>query len=437
MMRHHVSFSSSSRWGHRGWVCLALPVWLAAAPALATSDLAVVALSNRPPTPEIRPEAFFRFDDPPVINDMGEVAFLAGPSVAAGNVIVGGTSVWKGNEAGLLLVANQDQPAGLEDRSSFASFTNVRVNNHSDIGFEAALDGPTIDSSNGDTLWLQSAGGPRHLIARTGMAPPGTTGEKFEALESMPGLSDAGNLAFFARTRNDDNQQQGGSGMWVGSAAQTQPIAFNGTPAATGQPDETFARQSFEIPFGETVVISPVGQTVFRGFLEGPAVDEFNAAGIWTHDVRNGLELAFRAGQTAPGTGGEPFIGFSTVPGINRAGDLAFVAFFGQRPSPESSAGEAGGNAPPPLSGVWVASDDLVEPVLTIGDPASEVGPDATFVDLFSPVINARGRIALTAVVGGSQIDDSNELGIWSDGLRGGRRIGPRRAAGRSGRGGH
>jgi hypothetical protein len=418
----HSHSSNLVRNGAGIWVVVAVG-FLSAAISGSASDRAAaaqvvrrLALSGAASTDHPEIGLFANFSGPPVIDNRGNVAFIAGVGGGASQ-----PSVWVANDSELRLIA-RSATAAPNAAAEFLSFADLTSAQDGVLAFKATLRGSATNAETRDSIWLYQ---PRslQLVARAGWEAPNPSADlRFSAFETPVTVSRTGHVAFFARTRDKEVASAQGSGLWV---AQPNGVAFAAIAdgdAISGQPGVVFSPQSFEAPFAEDPAISPIGQSIFRGFLFGPGVDETNLNGLWSYSHLTGLQLLLRAGDHVDGMDGTTFLSFPGIPTINAAGDTAFLAFVGA-PHPTSSdlAASSGGDHEHEGDfglGVWLrrASGQLSR-VFMIGDNAPGIDGHAHFVDVFDPVMNASGRVALVAAVEGDAIDDFNEAGLWSNGL--------------------
>lgn len=137
-------------------------------------------------------------------------ALLSGPNVTTSN----DEGIWSQSGGALHLVWREGSPVpGVEPGVTF-SFPLSRLLEFDDSGeltLLAGLTGPGVTTSNDGGIW-STAGGTLHLIAREGMAAPGTTsGSKFSSFGEYgdPVISDAGHVAFYGKVTG------GSPGMWA------------------------------------------------------------------------------------------------------------------------------------------------------------------------------------------------------------------------------
>jgi hypothetical protein len=378
--------------------------------------LHTVALSGeRPPGPP--PVGDFHTFTTPAIDSAGNVAFVAslGPE---GDV----SSVWLNAASHLRALAVAGQPAPTTG-ARFAEFSDVVLPGGGIAAFKASLAGAVIGDDNRDSIWLDRSGS-LALVTQAGREAPSAGGElRFSHFETPLAASPDGHVAFFARTRDKELGPAEGSGIWTAAPSGASLAAHDGAAAIPGEPNTVFLPQSFEQPFSNNPVMSPTGQTVFRGFLAGPGIDETNLNGLWSYRPGAALESLVRAGDEAVGMGGVPFVSFPSVPTVNAAGDTAFLAFFGRHQHPP---GDSGSQAPAmtdphqhdhdiPL-GMWLRKrSGELDHIFTIGDHAPGIAGDVRLVDTFDPIMNAAGRVAFLAAAHGEGVDDSNQMGLWSN----------------------
>jgi len=358
-----------------------------------------------------------RFDARPVIDGAGGVAFLA----ATGDSFET-SSAWIEDDAGLRLVAQANDVAPTTN-AAFAEFGDLTLTDDRIVGFKALLTGPTVTVENRESIWLDRDG-QLTLVARAGTeAPDPTKARRFLRFESPAAVNGDGRVAFFARTRDKELEVVQDSGFYALGPGGLEAIAAAASAAIASEPGVAFLAQSFEAPFADDPVVNAAGATIFRGFVAGPGVDETNLNGLWKYEPESGLRLLLRGGEAATGVEGATFISFPAIPTINNAGDTAFLAFYypasnaASIESPESSPGSA--TVEPAIHlGMWLRrSSGQLQLLFKLGDRASGIAGEAQFVDMFDPVMNGAGRIAIVAAVDGAAVTPTSEVGLWSSGL--------------------
>lgn len=380
-------------------------------------NVRAVVLSGQAITGHEAAGALARFDARPVIDGAGRVAFLA----ATGDSFEM-SSAWTEGDAGLRLVAQANAIAPTTN-AAFAEFGDLTLTAGGIVSFKALLTGPTVTVENRESIWLDREG-QLTLVARAAAeAPDPTKARRFLRFESPAAVNGDGRVAFFARTRDKELEIVQDSGFYALGPDGLEAIAAAAGPAIASEPGIVFHAQSFEAPFADDPVVNAAGATIFRGFIAGPGVDETNLNGLWKYEPELGLSLLLRGGDPAAGIDGATFVSFPAIPTINNAGDSAFLAFYhpagnaASIESPESSPGSS--IAEPAIHlGMWLRqSSGELQSLFKLGDPAPGIAGDAHFVDVFDPVMNGAGRIAIVAAVEGAAVTPTSEVGLWSCGL--------------------
>jgi hypothetical protein len=381
--------------------------------AASPEALQFVALSGVPLSADGRAIVAQQFVESPVINNDGQVSFLARTASAA-------TSVWLASSARLRLVAASGDPAPTPG-VTFNNFSDLVLPDGAGPTFKATLAGPAVRDDARDSIWLDQSAGVQ-LAARAGAAAPAVGADlRFTHFETPLAANGDGRVAFFARVH--DKEQLGtadGSGLWTAGPSGVAPIARALAAAIPNDAAVAFLPQSFEAPFADDPVINAAGQTIFRGFLGGAGVDDSNLNGLWGYSPAAGLRLLVRGGDAAVGVSGKSFVSFPAAPTINAAGDSALLAFYGTPQNhghPGDTPGSPGATNNEPLGlGLWMRrASGALEPLFQIGDDASSISGGARVVDIFNPVMNAASRVVLLAAVDGPDVDDANQLGVWSN----------------------
>lgn len=202
------------------------------------------------------------------------------------------------------------------------------------------------------------------------------------------------------------------------------PIVFRGTLAGTGVTEANnmglwvdrgagvglLARTGGAAPgTGEGVVwrdlalqpgITDTGAVVFHGRLAGTGVTPPNDSGIWL-GLPSGVRLVARAGNAAPGGGGDGgavFSSFSTRAHVNRSSQVVFVASItGSQVTPMTN------------SGVWLAGADGALSLLALeNQPVSPTIPGVLFDNFNDPILDDFGAMYVLARVRGTGVTTAN-----------------------------
>ena len=190
-------------------------------------------------------------------------------------------------------------------------------------------------------------------------------------------LNDAGEIAVGISVTQS-------SGLWIGDDQSLTLLAAQGSAAPGAEGGAAFGGLA-----GARATLNRRGDVAFNASLSGAPYTTINSVnyhdGLWILN-RSGPVATVLAGEEATPLGeGAQFIGFQTFthPSLNRNGEAVFAV--SHRLAPPSS---ANGNS------LWVASSGGLELRGVSGQPAPEIGANAT-LSLHSPLgINAAGTVA-------------------------------------------
>ena len=338
----------------------------------------------------------------PIINSRSDMAFLAslsGPDVTALNRF----AIYSGGGSGPLdLVARENDPApGTEQGTIYDSLSLPVFNEAGQTAFKSSLNGTGTLGFPDQGIWLHSAGS-TELVVRHGDNAPGEPGGLVFLGFEPPTLNDNGQLAFLAAVSDTDQGNELKESIWSGTPGNMNLIAIEGAQA----PD-TGAGVIFEgVP--PEPALNNAGQTAFIFGLSGPGVDGTNNSGIWLADSQN-TELVARKGQAAPGT--EPQTVFSDFTRLllNGQGHTLFEASI------------TGPNIDGTNNlGIWHKDTDALRLIAQKGSHAPGTGPGVVFQTFYgrhSPpgfLINNQGQIVFQGTLTGTDVDSSNNTGVWA-----------------------
>lgn len=419
-----------------GGLCLLLASVVAGLSALPVADacahplhLRVVAISGDSASSARTADRFKDFESEPVIDDMGRVAFLATLEDLSSRVPSFQSGVWVESDQGLRIAAATGAPAPATG-ANFATFSDLVMTDSGSIAFKAILRGDSVYEETCNSVW-QVRDGSLQLIAQAGReAPHRSIDMRFSNFEAPIALNGNGQAVVYARMRAKEESTTIDSGMWFADSDKLLPIAAAGDLAVPGSSAMSFQAQSFESPFADDPVISPTGQTVFRGFVDVAGGDGSNRNGLWSYHQSTGLRPLAIAGEQAIGMGDMKFVSFPGIPTINAAGDTAFLAFYAddryfveignrdQRGNASNLSDARSSNASPMIGlGLWLRrATGEFEQIFAIGDVAPGIAEPSRFIDTFDPVMNAASRVAFLAAV---REDGTNSatVGLWSNGM--------------------
>ena len=287
-------------------------------------------------------------------------------------------------------------------------FRGPVINDAGQVAFRANLAGAGVNSTNNQGIWSEGSGS-LSLVARTGIAAPSAPdGVNFglnPALELFePVINSAGQTAFYGGLTD------GSVGLWSEGSGSLALVARDGIHVP-GTPDGV--NHSFAVLrdfFPDLPYLNDAGQTAFWANLTGSGVDNTNDWGVWS-EGSGSLGLVARGGSPAPGTPeGVNYDSFYYQTGFNDAGQTAFFAFV-----------TGAGVDPSNDQGIWSEGSGSLGLVARSGAPAPGTPSGVTFREFLflstAPVaFNNAGQTAFRAWLTGDGVDDSNEVGIWSEG---------------------
>jgi len=338
---------------------------------------------------------------PPVINDVGDTAFLISLSDGSG-------SIWVHRSGSLNLVARTGaQAPGLPAGVNFLSVFNLVLNDAGQMAFSSYLEGQGVDATNNYAIWSEGLGSVA-LVARLGDPAPGTPegvvfGDGSHLLSSFAvgGAGQTPMKAYVSGPGVIPGSSGNAQGIWSGGPGSLELVARAGDPApglGEGVNFDTFSTAL-------TTIINGAGQTAFFAKLIGPGVDSLSDGSIWS-EGSGSLVMVAREGAHPPGTAeGVNFL--SLIPGamLNGAGQTAFAASL-------SGPGVDGTNN----VGVWSEGSGSLALVARKGSPAPGTAAGVTFSSIFpGPVVNSKGQVAFTAWLTGEGVDGSDDFGVWAE----------------------
>jgi hypothetical protein len=353
----------------------------------------------------------------PAFNAAGQAAFPGAMNQFFGGVTSSTDSgIWSEGHGSLSLLAREgNQAPGLPAGAVFNSFDSALVIN--DVG-QTAFTGYLrqgvggVVATNDSGIWSEG-NGPLSLVAREGFQAPGTPdGALFSEFQNTNiglVLNNAGQSAFYGRLSTaqggvtlDDN-----TGVWaVGSGGVLGLVAREGS-----QPPGTPAGAKYGefLGSGFGVTINDMGRIAFRNLMvvgQG-GVTSSNDTGIWTN-ILGSLALFVREGDAAPNISGAVFDGFGEPPGFNDSSHLLLRGFLRQGTGGVTAAND---------EGLWSTRSGPLSLVARAGDQAPGTPAGAKFDQFVWYNLNNNDQFVTLAYLrtGSGGVDDSNDVGIWSD----------------------
>ncbi len=240
--------------------------------------------------------------------------------------------------------------------------------------------------------------------------PPGDIGKVLQGVDPAPGL-EPGTIIDASR----------GTGLtaFLSDNATMRVMAWLAGPGIDESNDQAIWigppedlqliwRKGMEAPgtggarfaWADQVVFNDDRQIAFRGGLvREPGIDYTNDSGVWTGGVI-GLELLGRERSPAPGTSDL----FSVLSGvsINDQGDVAFGGAVDPRGGPLDYE-----------PGLWLHTDDETVLLARAGDMMREIGRDVQLVSVSSPYVASDRSIFYRTKYEGPGIDSCNAWAMW------------------------
>ncbi|NOX57794.1 MAG: hypothetical protein GXP29_02920 [Planctomycetes bacterium] len=351
----------------------------------------------------------------PVINAAGQTAFqaiLTGPGVNGTN----DRGIWSEGTGTLTLVAREGSSApGTAAGVAFKGFWDPPfLSDDGAVGFSGSLSGPGVVIGVNDAGVWSEAPGPLSLIARRSSPAPGIGGGVDFSILSSPNFGPTGDAVFFSLLAGAGAGEY--RSIWSEAPGVLSLIAQMGSAAPGTEVGVVFDHFSFPL-------ISGAGHTAFRATLSGPGIDPTNDLSIWIDDSGT-LDLVTRHGSMAPGAGaGVVFSDFNDVmPSVNDLGQTAFAAGI-------SGPGVTSAND----RGMWSGEAGSLNLIAREGSQAPGTDPGVVFSEVLineipgvpgdpfalpaftGYVVGGGGHAAFVGSLTGPGVDDTNNVGIWSE----------------------
>ncbi len=404
---------------------LALAIFAQHATVVATaSGLRTVALTGHPApgtTGNVTYDNFGSYYDSlagqffrgPVLNEAGQVAFradLTGTGVTSNS----NQGIWSEGSGSLSLVARTGShapgaPGGVNFRVDPTLELYTPVLNRAG---QTAFYGGLTDGSVG--LWSEGTGG-LNLVARSGVqapdAPDGAILSFSTALNpyhlDWPKLNDAGQTAFVGALTGAGVTSANNWGVWSNGPGGLELVARAGDHAPGAPFGVNYGVSTFA-PFPSFLgALNGAGHVALWANLTGTGIVGNQSYGIWS-GAPNSLALVTRSGSPAPAPPGVTIDLPLGVTALNNAGQVAFAAAL-----------SGSGVTSTTNEGLWSTASGSLALMARKGSQAAGAPSGVNYLAFGPsyPVLNDGGRIAFRALVAGSGVDSSNQLGIWSDGL--------------------
>ena len=287
----------------------------------------------------------------------------------------------------------------------FFDFSPI-VNRQGETVVSVFLSGAAVDSSNNEAIVrYQLEEGNVSLIAREGTPSP-VDGFLFGNFLAQPRINLSASTAFVSELRSTDSEQAS-SGVFLADNSTLQPIAVVGDPAPIAGENIQFGGAVQEQVFGASPGLNHAGDVAFVADLTGPSVAD-NDFGIFLYS-KGSISTIGRLGDPLNSNNADCSLVDIVGPLVlNQASQLAVRGqLVDQRGFGfrEAILSNASGSL-----GVVAAT----------GDPAPQTAAGVVFGSPFpnnnfgDPVINGAGQIAFFAMLQGPNVDNNNNSGIWA-----------------------
>ena len=183
----------------------------------------------------------FRRIDNLVLNDAGQVAFIASQPIFRSRLSNSFGYVLSGRSDSLTLVASAGSKApGTE--VTFSTLSELVLNDAGQTAFSSTLRGPEVEESNGGGVWSEG-GGFLALVTRRGSRAPGT-GATFSSISNLA-FNDSGNTAFSGYLTGPGVNGRNARGIWTERGGSLTLVARGGEIAPDTEGVFSFFRNQF------------------------------------------------------------------------------------------------------------------------------------------------------------------------------------------------
>jgi hypothetical protein len=287
-------------------------------------------------------------------------------------------------------------PTGSPSVPAFSRFGGLTISATGQVAFRSSHQGPNVSDANNEMMWMERGGGLRLVAREAGFAPPPNDTRRFFTLAGPQWLHD-GEIAMHGAL----NSSLDLSAAWKTSGTELQQVGGPGFPVLNvdGAPLSSFSWRQVDVAAAYS------SQLMLLGGLARHTNGVDNLGGFWL--AKDGHLRPFALlGQQAPGA--PPGANFSSVwsPVLNRHGHIALQG--------ELNGAIFGNNLD---DGIWTNRGGSLDILARAGGPASEFGPDFSYV-LFprhNVSINDAGAVVYNAYAGGPAGPDVSGL-VLDDG---------------------
>ncbi len=330
----------------------------------------------------------------PCLGESGQVVFVT--DLFGGGIPNLTTAIYAGQPGAVQPVAREGLTAPGTGNATWANLLGAfRIARGSDqIAFDGTIAG--ADPAHDGGIWAGLAAS-LALVRREGDPVPGLPGVVYADMAGItridPSLNGAGSVAFRAFLAGGGATETNDEALFMGTPGSIVLVAREGD-AAPGAGGATFVDSGAPVDSKDTFgapSINGGGRILFRSHLAGAGVTGANAQGVW-HGPANGVSLAVRAGDPAPGLPAGRFFRTFELAVLNDADQIAVVSL---------TADTLGFNQ---VTGVWLGAPGSLTKLAAQGDPAPSDPDSATFGAVYEQLrSNGTGQAAFLAALSNAQ----------------------------------
>ncbi len=274
------------------------------------------------------------------------------------------------------------------------AFDDLSQDKQGRVAFLGFLQGGGVSEASDSGIWSGEPGGLR-LVAREGQVAPGAGGATFRnpSVGTPFGhsvLNNLGRVAFHSQLFAAERSE----GIWTDASGTLRPVVLRGQ--ATGPVIANGSFSSVEQP-----VINDLNEVAFRAHVFEPGVGEVES--VWKERAGQ-FELIARAGQEAPGAGGEFFLNIgednTSQVVMNNIGQVALEGRLA--PSPDVTLANA--------RGIWATDlEGMLQLIVREGDQI-EVAPHDFRTIAIVQLFGTRGQLFEAPSMVGSGMNDFGQI---------------------------
>ncbi len=252
---------------------------------------------------------------PVVLNDLGQMAFLAGLTGAGVDSTDDRGIFFATSESVRFVTRSGDTAPVTELGTTYDGFDVPTLNDLGQVTFRASLAGSDVDFTNQQGFFVETQDSVTSLVRWGDEAPTTVAGDRFSNITRIA-RNEFGQSAFHAFVNGPGELSRG---LFLDSNGSLDLLVRDGAPLPSAESGVHITG------FSTNIALNNVGRVVFKGFLAGAGVETDNRKGIFSA-FGDTLELVARTGDVAPDT--EPGVYFSdfATPVLNDTDQIAFLA---------------------------------------------------------------------------------------------------------------